>query len=363
MKKGIAGILLQKEFTHEDITVLLRSDEEDAKLLYAQAAIIKEKYVGNTVYLRGLIEYSNVCGKNCLYCGSRRENRNIKRYTLSEDEALEAVISAWRLGFGSVTIQGGEIESDNHADKIESLIRVIREKTNNEVGVTLSLGEQERDVYRRWYNAGAHRYLLRLEATGRELYNKIHPLDKENHYEKRHACLRAIKETGFQTGTGLLIGLPHQTLSDLADDLIFLRDFDIDMCVMSPFIEHTDTSEGTGGISGFFLKERLFLTLKMTAILRIIMKDINIISSSAMQAVDTEGREKAILAGANIIMPNITPLKYREGYKLYNHKQESKEIDPANVSGLNLTLLPGTEIGLKKWGDATHYKRRKNLVL
>lgn len=361
MKTEIGGLLLQKELTREDIVSLLRSDDENAKMLFKEAALVKEKHLGNTVYLRGLIEYSNTCGKNCLYCGIRRDNKKISRYTLSDEEVIEAAMTAWKLGFGSVAIQGGEIESKAHSDKIESLIKTIRKLTDNEVGITLSLGEQDREIYSRWFEAGAHRYLLRIEASGKELYEKVHPLDGHHDYYHRHECLRMIKETGYQTGTGIMIGLPHQTLFDLADDILFMRDFDIDMCGMGPFIEHTDTPLGKNGSDNYFLNERFELTLRMIAILRIIMKDINIVASTAMQAIDPAGREKAILAGANIIMPNLTPLQYREGYKLYEHKPAAKEIDLNNVSGLNLSLLPGVTIGIGKWGDAAHYHRRKNL--
>jgi biotin synthase len=358
MKSEIVTLLNKKEIARNDVIALLKCDEEEAQILYKTASDVREKYLGNKVYLRGLIEYSNICGKNCLYCGIRKENKKIRRYTLSEYEVLEAAVTAQRLGLGSIAIQGGEIEGEHYTDRIEYLIKKIREISHNEIGITLSLGEQNPETYRRWFDAGAHRYLLRIEASGLDLYKKIHPNDGHHDYHKRVECLKSIKDTGYQTGTGVMIGLPHQTLNDLVDDIFFMRNFDIDMCGMGPFIEHSDTPLGEKGADDYFLKERFELTLRMISIMRIIMKDINIVASTAMQAIDQAGREKAILAGANVIMPNLTPLQYREGYKLYEHKPVAREIDENNVSGLNLGLLPGIKIGLGKWGDAAHFRRR-----
>jgi biotin synthase len=362
MSSEIALLFDKKELTHQDIITLLRCDNEDAGLLYARARKIKEKHLGNDVYLRGLIEYSNICGKNCLYCGIRKDNEKVHRYKLSNDEVIEAAMTAMSLGMGSIAIQGGEIEGAKYTEKIESLIRSIRELSDNKLGITLSLGEQNRETYKRWFDAGAHRYLLRIEASGIDLYRKVHPDDEHHDYYHRLDCLKAIKDTGYQTGTGVMIGLPHQTLHNLADDIMFMYNFDIDMCGMGPFIEHTDTPLGKNGADNYFLNERFELTLRMIAIIRIIMKDINIVASTAMQAIDPSGREKAILAGANVIMPNLTPLEYREGYKLYEHKPAAREIDEKNISGLNLDLLPGVKIGLGKWGDAAHFKRRLSEV-
>lgn len=358
MSSEINTILEKKDLEYDDIVALLRCDDEEATILYRKAAKIKEKYLGNTVYLRGLIEYSNICGKNCLYCGIRRDNRRIKRYRLSNNEVIDAALFAYKMNLGSIAIQSGENSSPAFADNIESLILKIRNLTDNRLGITLSLGEQDIEVYRRWYEAGAHRYLLRIEASSIELYKRVHPDDEMHDYYRRIECLRAIKDTGYQTGTGVMIGLPQQTLNDLADDIIFMRDFDIDMCGMGPFIEHSDTPLGIRGSSNLFLKERFGLTLRMIAILRVIMKDINIVASTAMQTVEPFGREKAIMCGANIIMPNITPDNYREDYKIYEGKPGYQVIDRNNVSGLDLNLIPGTSIGLDAWGDAAHFKAR-----
>jgi len=358
MGSGIASLLDKNFLDRSDILALLHTREEEAPLLYRRAAAVRDRYVGNHVYLRGLIEYSNICGKNCLYCGVRRDNAKVERYTLTREEVLDAAMTAYRLNLGSIAIQSGENSSRVFADTIEELVSTIRKMTDNRLGITLSLGEQSRETYQRWFDAGAHRYLLRIEASSEALYRRVHPDDDMHRYYKRLECLKIIQETGYQTGTGVMVGLPFQTLGDLADDIIFMRDFDIDMCGMGPFIEHSDTPLGKRGTDNLFLKERFNLTLRMIAILRIIMKDINIVASTAMQTIDPAGREKAISCGANVVMPNLTPAMYRAGYQIYEGKPGYREVDESNVSGLNLDLIPGISLGLGTWGDTPHFGRR-----
>ena len=359
MSSGIASILDKKVHDRSDILAMLQCSEEEAHLLYRKAAAVRDRYVGNQVFLRGLIEYSNICGKNCLYCGVRRENHKIDRYTLSREEVLEAAMTAFRLNFGSIAIQSGENPSPAFIETIEELVRTIRVMTGNKLGITLSLGEQSRETYQRWFDAGAHRYLLRIEASSEALYKRVHPDDDMHRYHRRLDCLKLLQEAGYQTGTGVMVGLPYQTMSDLADDVIFMRDFDIDMCGMGPFIEHSDTPLGSRGADNLFLKERFNLTLRMIAIMRIIMKDINIVASTAMQTIDPAGREKAVACGANVVMPNLTPARYRAGYQIYEGKPAYREVDESNLSGLNFDLLPGTTLGLGLWGDTPHYGKRR----
>jgi biotin synthase len=358
MPSGIASLLDKKEFDRSDILAMLQCSEEEAPLLYRRAASVRDSYIGNSIFLRGLIEYSNLCGKNCLYCGIRRDNHSVERYTLTNDEVIEAAMTAHRLNFGSIAIQAGENWSRSYIDNMEELIRTIRNRTEEQIGITLSLGEQSRETYQRWYEAGAHRYLLRIEAASENLYRRVHPDDNMHRYRRRIECLKIIQETGYQTGTGVMIGLPFQTMSHLADDIIFMRDFNIDMCGMGPFIEHSDTPLGATGAANLFMRERFNLTLRMIAIIRIIMKDINIVASTAMQAIDPAGREKAISCGANVVMPNLTPARYRQGYQIYEGKPGFREVKKENVSGLNLDLLPGITLGLGIWGDTPHYRRR-----
>jgi len=358
MGSGIASLLDKKILDRSDILDLLHASEEEAPLLYRRAAAVRDQYVGNHVFLRGLIEYSNLCGKNCLYCGVRRDNVLIERYTLTREEVLEAAMTAYKLNLGSIAIQSGENSSKAFVDTIEEIVSSIRKNTGGKLGITLSLGEQSRETYRRWYDAGAHRYLLRIEASSEALYRRIHPDDDMHRYQRRLECLKTIQDSGYQTGTGVMVGLPYQTMSDLTDDIIFMRDFDIDMCGMGPFIEHSDTPLGARGNDNLFLRERFNLTLRMIAIIRIIMKDINIVASTAMQTIDPAGREKAISCGANVVMPNLTPSRYRAGYQIYEGKPGYREVNESNVSGLNLDLIPGMAVGLGTWGDTPHYGRR-----
>jgi len=328
-------------------------------LLFRKSASIKEKYIGNKVWFRGLIEFSNICGKNCLYCGIRKGNKNLTRYNLSDDEILAAARFAFDNKYGSLALQSGEVESDLFTDRIENLLDKIRELSGGRLGITLSVGEQEPEVYKRWFHSGAHRYLLRVESTNRLLYNKIHPDDSRHNFYRRLECLKSLQDIGYQTGTGVMIGLPFQTLDDLAGDLLFMKEFDIDMCGMGPYIEHIDTPLIKPGVKLLPLNERFDLTLKMIAILRIMMKDINIVAATALQAIDPLGREKAIRIGANIIMPNITPGKYRHSYKLYDNKPCTDYSAEDCQSCLEARIsLADSEVIYGEWGDSKHYEKR-----
>jgi biotin synthase len=359
-KTTIANILVQDHpLSKEDIVILLNSTKQDRTKLFQKAAEVKEKYIGNVVYLRGLIEFSNICQKNCLYCGIRKENKNINRYNISDKEIIEAAGFALKECYGSIVLQSGEIESDGFTERIENLLKEINRMSNGKLRVTLSCGEQSEKTYQRWFNAGAHRYLLRIETSNRELYSKIHPNDARHNFDRRLECLRMLKKTGYQTGTGVMVGLPFQTLEDLANDLLFMQELDIDMCGLGPYIEHEDTP-----LYGFRsellpLAERFDLSLKMIAILRIMMKDINIAAATALQAIDKIGREKAIKVGANILMPNITPGKYRDDYALYQNKpctDENAE-DCRNCIEARVKIA-GSVIRFGNYGDSFHFMER-----
>jgi biotin synthase len=356
----IINILEKEEFTRENILSLLKAEGKERTLLFQKSAEVKEKYIGKKVWFRGLIEFSNVCGKDCLYCGIRKGNKNVSRYSLSDDEILSAARFALENKYGSIALQSGELESKSVTDRIENLLHKIKELSNGELGITLSVGEQSPEVYKRWYDAGAHRYLLRVEATNQALYRKIHPVDTKHDFRKRLDCLKTLQDIGYQTGTGVMIGLPFQTLYDLAGDLIFMKEFDIDMCGMGPYVEHADTPliEHAGNLIP--LKERFDLTLKMIAILRIMMKDINIVAATALQAIDPIGREKAVKIGANILMPNITPGKYRDSYKLYDNKPCTDDSAEDCQSCLEARVtLADAKVIYGEWGDSTHYTRRR----
>jgi biotin synthase len=356
----INEILESEIFTRENIVSILESEGEDRTLLFKKSAEIKNKYIGNKVWFRGLIEFSNICGKDCLYCGIRKGNKNLTRYNLSDDEILAAARFAYVNRYGSIALQSGELESLFVADRIESLLHRIKDLSDGKLGVTLSVGEQETEVYKRWFEAGAHRYLLRIESTNQSLYNKIHPDDSKHDFKRRLDCLKSLQDIGYQTGTGVMIGLPFQTMDDLAGDLLFMKKFNIDMCGMGPYIEHADTPLIEHSEKLMPLKERFDLTLKMIAIIRVMMKDINIVAATALQAIDPIGREKAVKIGANILMPNITPGKYRDSYKLYDNKPCTDDSAEDCQSCLEARVsLADAEVIYGEWGDSKHYSERK----
>jgi biotin synthase len=353
--------ILQKDVLEKtDLVHLLNADEEGRKLIFEKAAEVKAQYVGNKVYYRGLIEYSNLCGKNCFYCGIRAGNKNTHRYEVTEDEVLEAVRYAYENKFGSIVLQAGERSGARYVKRIEELVRQIKELSNGELGITLSLGEQSRETYQRWFDAGAHRYLLRIEVSDPTLYPSYHPNNKTHSYEARLNCLHLLREVGYQVGSGVMIGLPFQTTEDLANDLLFFKEHDIDMVGMGPYIEHEHTPMYLYKDQLLPKMDRFYLSLKMVALLRILMKDINIAATTAMQAIDPMGREKAVKVGANIIMPNLTPTAYREDYLLYEDKPCTDEDAEECKRCLEARIhMAGGEIGYGEWGDSQHFANRQ----
>jgi len=355
----INKILNNETLSKADIISLLKADKQGTTKLFKKANEVKIKTIGNKVYYRGLVEFSNICEKDCLYCGIRKSNTNFEKYNLSDKEIIEAAKFAYKEDYGSLVLQSGELKSEYFTNRITNLLKAIKNVSNNELGITISLGEQTEETYKKWFNAGAHRYLLRIESSNKDLYYKIHPKNQKHNFEERINCLKSLKKLGYQTGTGVMIGLPFQTYEDLANDLLFMKELDIDMCGMGPFIEHEDTPLYQFKDQLMPLENRFDLTLKMIAVLRIVMKDINIASATALQAIDPMGREKALKIGANIIMPNITDTKYRGNYQLYENKPCLDENSTMCKDCLGERILKiGEEIGYKEWGDSPHFKNR-----
>ncbi len=355
----IESILDKSVLQFEDIVQLLDCNILDAKKLYEHAAQIKKQYVQDKVYFRGLIEFSNFCSKDCLYCGIRKSNTKILRYNLSDEEIIDAAVFAYNSNYASIVIQSGEISNPVFSRRISNLLDKIHQKTNNNLRITLSCGEQSNEIYQDWYNAGANRYLLRIETTNKDLYYKIHPNDKHHSFEKRINCLYDLKNIGYQTGTGVMIGLPFQTIEHLAKDLLWMQEFDVDMVGMGPYIEHEDTPLYEFKQHLLPLEERFDLSLKMIAILRIMMKNINIAAATSLQTIDKMGREKGIKVGANVIMPNITPGGYRKHYKLYDNKPciDENADDCKPCLEMRIALI-GNEIAYNEWGDSSHFEHR-----
>ncbi len=346
--------------THTELVEYLQTDNsEKIQQLFAQAYKVKTDTIGDKVFLRGLIEITNICRKNCLYCGIRSDNHKNIRYELSEDQVLEAARFAIEARYGSIVIQGGERNDKEFINKITRIIKGVKAlQPSSPLGITLSLGEQTKDVYSEWFEAGAHRYLLRIESSNEELYYKIHPKNPNHDFKGRINSLLSLKEVGYQLGTGVMIGLPFQTYDILADDLLFFKQLDIDMCGMGPYLEHSDTPlyEYRGLLLP--IEKRLTLSLKMVSLLRLLMPDINIAATTALQVIDKSGRERAILAGANIIMPNMTIQEVRNEYRIYEGKpgtEDDAEISKSKLEeNLNKMNIP---IGWDQWGDSKHFKQ------
>lgn len=359
MSASVKKILENKNLQFDEIKTLLRLRPPANLILLNKALDIKSKTVGRKVYLRGLIEYSNRCAKNCYYCGIRSENKQCQRYQMADNEVIDAAKFAYQNRFASIVIQSGEDSSIRFISTIEYLLGEIRKLTNGELHITLSLGEQSRETYQRWFDAGAHRYLLRIETSNPVLYKKLHPSDKLHDFNHRLDTLKILREVGYQVGTGVMIGLPFQTIDDLAEDLLFFRKIDVDMVGMGPYIEHEETPLFEFSDTLLPLKERLEISLNMVAVLRIMMKNINIAATTAMQTIDPQGRERALLAGANVMMPNLTPAKYRDSYLLYKDKSGVADDASGSKNAMEESiLLAGETIGYGEWGDSQHYELR-----
>lgn len=287
--------------------VRLLADEQNEPALLKRADRIRKKYVGDAIHLRGLIEFSNICRNNCLYCGIRRGNGKVARYRMKEDELIETARRAAALGFKTVVMQSGE---DMYYTQ-EKMCRIIEAIKKFDVAVTLSVGERSYGDYKAFREAGADRYLMRIETTDKDLY---HRLDPGMSWQHRYECLLMIKELGYELGSGIMVGLPGQSLESIAADLMFLRRLGVDMAGIGPFIPHPETPlAGEPGGS-------LHLALRTMAIMRLLLPDINIPATTAMESLHPDGQMMALQGGANVVMPNVTEGEYRKLYELYPGK-------------------------------------------
>lgn len=271
---------------------------------------VRRPIYGNKVYIRGLIELSSICSRNCLYCGIRRGNPNAERYRLTPEEILTCAEEGHALGFRTFVLQGGE-DPWFTDERLEDLLHTLKRRFPD-CAVTLSLGERSRESYQRLFDAGADRYLLRHETADPALYAKLHP--PEMSWENRMQCLRDLKDIGYQVGCGFMVGAPYQSARQLAMDLKFVEQFHPDMCGIGPFVPHHDTvfrDQPAGGAA---------LTVKLLSILRLIHPKMLLPATTALGTIDPHGREKGILAGANVVMPNLSPVGVRRKYSLYDNK-------------------------------------------
>jgi len=332
-------------------------DPQKLDELFREARACAIRYVGPKVYFRGIIEFSNLCVKDCYYCGIRKSNSNVMRFEMDEKEILGCARAAQEMDYGSIVLQSGERQDEAYVRFIENILYKIKAETSGKLGITLSLGEQTEETYARWFKAGAHRYLLRIETSDPVLYKRLHPAD--HFFEVRRECLRTLRRSGYQVGTGVMIGLPYQTHENLVEDILFFKEEKIDMVGMGPYVPHEDTPLVP---SDHDPAESFRLGLVMIALTRLVLKDVNIAATTALQTLDPSGREKGVQAGANIIMPNITPTDYRKFYQLYDNKPCLNENARQCKSCLERRIqAAGAEVGYGEWGDSKHFLKKRKL--
>ena len=294
----------------EYLEIIKNATADDAAYLAELALAEKQKHYGKEVFIRGLIEVSNICKNDCYYCGIRKSNQNCERYRLDEDEILECCGAGYELGFRTFVMQGGE-DAYFTDERLCSIISKIK-AAHGDCAVTLSLGERTFDSYKRLYDAGADRYLLRHESATKAHYEKLHPANLS--WDRRIECLEDLRKIGYQVGCGFMVGSPYQTDEMLADELRFIEKFKPDMCGIGPFIPHKDTPfcEYAAGSAD--------LTCMLLSMIRLIHPRVLLPATTALGTVSDDGRERGILAGANVVMPNLSPVSVRKKYMLYDNK-------------------------------------------
>lgn len=311
MTELVSRLINNRRLSLSEYAALIRNrTDEDAKILAQEACRVRNEIYGPTVYVRGLIEISNVCKNDCLYCGIRRSNSNCQRYRLTPNEIMECCEEGYELGFRTFVLQGGEdaYYTDNMLCELISDIK----KRFPDTAVTLSLGERSYESFKRLYQAGADRYLLRHETADKQHYSMLHP--ESMSFENRMRCLRELKEIGYQAGAGFMVGSPFQTVEHLAKDLEFIESFKPDMCGIGPFISHRDT------VFANHPNGSALLTCFLLSVIRIIHPCVLLPATTALGTLENDGREKGILAGANVVMPNLSPASIRKKYSLYDGK-------------------------------------------
>lgn len=294
------------EFSRNDIIEILKDDLNN-DWLFSLADKTREEYVGDEVHLRGLIEFSNICKRQCKYCGLRCEDKFIDRYRISKENIISYAEHAVNMGYKTIVLQSGEDEYYN-TDLMCEIIEGIKKLG---VALTLSIGEKTYEEYKAFKEAGADRYLIRIETTDKTLYNQMHP---NMDFDNRVRCLENLGRLGYEVGTGCLVGLPNQTIESLADDILFFKEINADMVGIGPFIPHPHTPLKDSATGSFTL------ALKVMALTRILLKDINIPATTAMETLNPNGRIIALQSGANVVMPNVTTTEYRAKYEIYPNK-------------------------------------------
>ena len=295
------------EITSKKDIINILKDNSINEQLFNYADKIRRENVGDDVHLRGLIEFSNICKRTCKYCGLRCENKELERYRIEAEDIVSYAKTAVNMGYKTIVLQSGE---DDYFSK-DKMCKIISEIKELNVALTLSIGEKSFEEYKAYKDSGADRYLLRIETTDRDLYRQMHP---NMDFENRVRCLKDLKKLGFEVGSGCLVGLPNQTIESLADDILFFKELNCDMVGIGPFIPHPNTPLKESKSGSFEL------ALKVMALTRILLKDINIPATTAMETLNPNGRIIALKSGANVVMPNVTTSEYRKKYEIYPNK-------------------------------------------
>lgn len=311
MKRLIDKLKNHNDLSADELLKLLKTEDKEALEYLRKSAEEKRQSVyGKDIFLRGLIEFTSYCKNDCYYCGLRRSNKNAQRYRLSKEQIMDCCKNGYELGFRTFVLQGGE-DLYFTDEKIVEIVKSIKEKYPD-CAVTLSIGEKSKESYEKFFKSGADRYLLRHETANQSHYSKLHP--KELQLKTRIKCLKELKEIGFQTGCGFMVGSPYQTDEKLVEDLLFIKELNPAMVGIGPFISHKDTpfknmANGT-----------LEKTLKLLAIIRLLLPKVLLPSTTALGTINPKGREMGVLWGANVVMPNLSPTDVRKKYMLYDNK-------------------------------------------
>ncbi len=320
------------ELSKKEIIEILKSND---KSIFKTADEVRREYVGDGIHLRGLIEFSNICKRNCLYCGLQSANRSVKRYRLSKNEILTLAKKGAKDGYKTIVLQSGE--DDFYTTDL--LCDIVSEIKSLGVAITLSIGEKNFEEYKAYKEAGADRFLLRIETTDENLYKKMHPYAD---FANRRRCLYDLKRLGYETGTGCLVGLPEQSVESLADDILFFKELNADMVGIGPFIPHPQTPLKTQPVGNFEL------AVKVMALTRVILPDINIPATTAMESLREDGRMFALQSGANVIMPNLTDEFHKKMYEIYPNKVSITGLELENKISQTGRFIVSDSCGFRK---------------
>lgn len=347
MKNLIKKAALEHILSREELIEILR-DDSCSEELYKAADGVRQKYVGDEIHLRALIEFSNICRNNCCYCGLRRDNKNIERYRIDEETIFKLAEHAVKvMGLKTIVLQSGE-DMFYTTEKLERLLQRIKKL---DVAITLSIGEKTLKEYQAYKKSGADRFLLRIETTDKDLYLRYDP---GMSWEQRAQCLQDLKKAGLELGSGCLVGLPGQTTESYADDILFFKKIGADMIGVGPFIAHPDTPlrNASGGT--------LQMALKVMALTRLLLPDINIPATTAMESLAPNGQKKALQSGANVIMPNVTLTTYRRHYELYLGKSNTGYTPDESLQKVkDLISSIGRKVG-QDFGTSKHFSNNSN---